>query len=283
MANKGLGRGLSALFVEEPAAQGTSTLRICDIEPNPGQPRRRFDEEALAALAESIRTHGVLQPIAVRKNADGIYTIIAGERRWRAARLAGLSEIPALVLEADDRRAAQLALVENLQREDLNPIEEAQGLQTLMEQYGMTQEAAAAAVGRSRPAVANALRLLALPDAVRQMVIEGTLSGGHARTLLALPDAAQMEQAAQLCVQEEMSVRELEQFVRRLCKPQSDENPTDTIAVDYAKELSQRLTSQLGRRVTVKNRGKKGRLEIEYYNNEDLDSLITLLEQLKKT
>ena len=285
MSAKALGRGLSALFGDETALEDLSassvgtTLRISDIEPNPEQPRRSFDPEALQALADSIRENGLLQPVVVRRGEEGIYRIIAGERRWRACRLAGLREIPAVILEADDLQAAQLALIENLQREDLNPIEEAGGYQTLIDAFGLTQEETARRVGRSRPAVANALRLLTLSPELRRLVEEGKLSAGHARALLAIPDEKRRMEAAETAMAEELSVRELEQLAKRLTAPERKKSPPAALRVDYAADLGRRLTETLGRRVAVKPGRKKGKLEIEYYGNDDLDTLITLLEQ----
>ena len=281
MSAKGLGRGLSALFGDDPvigeAVSSGSTLRVCDIEPNPGQPRRHFDPDALQVLAASIRENGLLQPVVVRRGEGGVYQIIAGERRWRACRLAGLTEIPAVILEADDLQAAQLALIENLQREDLNPIEEAGGYQTLIDAFGLTQEEVAHRVGRSRPAVANALRLLALSDDLRAMVEAGTLSAGHARTLLSIPDEKLRRETADFAVEHALTVRELEQYVKRLLAPQKEPD-VPAAAVDYAGEVGRRLSQSLGRRITLKPGRKKGRLEIESYDNDDLDTLIALLE-----
>ncbi len=280
MSAKGLGRGLSALFGDDPVLEDVSssgsTLRISDIEPNPDQPRRHFDQEALQALAVSIRENGLLQPIVVRRSEAGIYQIIAGERRWRACRLAGLTEVPAVILEADDLRAAQLALIENLQREDLNPIEEASGYQTLIDTFGLTQEEAAHRVGRSRPAVANSLRLLALSQELRAMVEQGRLSAGHARALLSLPDEKLRRETALYAAEHGLSVRELEQYVKRLLTQKKA--PAAPPAVDYAGDVGRRLSQTLGRRITLKPGRKKGKLEIEYYDNDDLDTLIALLE-----
>ncbi len=283
MSAKGLGRGLSALFGDDPVVEDVSssgsTLRISDIEPNPGQPRRHFDPEALQTLAESIRENGLLQPVVVRRGENGLYQIIAGERRWRACRLAGLTEIPAVILDADDLRAAQLALIENLQREDLNPIEEASGYQTLIETFGLTQEEAAQRVGRSRPAVANSLRLLALSQDLRAMVEQGRLSAGHARTLLAIPDENLRREAAEYAVEQGLTVRELERYVKKLTAPEAAASAgQDSSAQLYVHAVSQRLSQSLGRRITLKPGRKKGKIEIEYYNNDDLDTLIALLE-----
>lgn len=283
MSAKGLGRGLSALFGDDPVVEDVSssgsTLRISDIEPNPGQPRRHFDPEALQTLAESIRENGLLQPVVVRRGENGLYQIIAGERRWRACRLAGLTEIPAVILDADDLRAAQLALIENLQREDLNPIEEASGYQTLIETFGLTQEEAAQRVGRSRPAVANSLRLLALSQDLRAMVEQGRLSAGHARALLAIPDENRRREAAEYAVEQGLTVRELERYVKKLTAPEAAASAgQDSSAQLYVHAVSQRLSQSLGRRITLKPGRKKGKIEIEYYNNDDLDTLIALLE-----
>lgn len=285
--SKGLGKGLGALFGEEgiqpDAPQEVTRLKLQEVEPNRGQPRKAFDEEALEELAESIRRHGILQPLAVRKLDSGFYQIIAGERRWRAARRAGLEEVPVIVVEADDIHAMELALIENLQREDLNPIEEALGFQTLMEDYGLTQEAVAAQVGRSRPAVANALRLLHLPESVKAMVEDGRLSGGHARALLQLGNGHQMEQTAEHVVLKELSVRETEALVRNLLHQREREEavkqPEET-GVNYLEEVERRLSGRLGRRVHIVPGRRKGRCEIEFYGNEDLEKLLEALERL---
>lgn len=283
MSAKGLGRGLSALFGDDPGieeiASSGSTLRIADIEPNPEQPRRHFDPDTLQALAESIRENGLLQPVVVRRGENGIYQIIAGERRWRACRLAGLTEIPVIVLEADDLRAAQLALIENLQREDLNPIEEATGYQTLMTSFGLTQEEVARRVGRSRSAVANSLRLLTLSESLRTMVEQGQLSAGHARALLAIPDEPLRQKTAEYAIAQGFSVRELEQYVKKITAPAKvSPKAEDSSLALYVNAVSERLSQSLGRRITLKPGRKKGKLEIEYYNNDDLDTLIALLE-----
>lgn len=225
---RGLGRGLGALigdFPEEPESGAVTKLPLQKVEPNPDQPRRTFDEEELQALADSIAAHGVLQPLAVRASGGGFYQIIAGERRWRAARMAGLSEVPVVVLEADDRTVMELALVENLQRQDLNPVEEAEGYQRLMKEYGLTQEEAAARVGKSRPAVANALRLLLLPEEVRSLVEDGTISAGHARAILSLPAARLQKAAAQKIVALRLSVRQAEAMCKRMLQEEEKPEP----------------------------------------------------------
>ena len=278
MAKKGLGSGLDALFggdtdLKEDA--GLLNLPISKVEPAADQPRERFDPEALGDLADSIRQHGVLQPIAVRALGGGYYQIIAGERRWRAAREAGLDTIPARVVEADDRSAKVLALVENLQRQDLNPVEQAKGLNSLMKDYGLTQEAAAEQVGFSRPAVANALRLLSLPEPVLAMLEEGSLSAGHARALLALGDEDLICRAAELVVKEELSVRQTEELIKR--KKTAPKKTKETQRSIYVRDLEERLGSHWNRKVRIVEGKRRGKLEIEYYGNEDLDRLLAAI------
>ena len=293
MASKktpGLGRGLSALLGDDilkPEAAGSLYLPISQVESCSAQPRKQFDEAALAELADSIREHGVIQPLTVRKLSSGYYQIIAGERRWRAARMAGLSEIPAVVIDADDRKAAELALVENLQREDLNPMEEAAGFQSLIQTYHMTQEEAAQRVGKSRSAVANALRLLGLQPSVRKLVEEGALSAGHARTLLPLSPALQ-EKAADAVIQGQLSVRQTEALVKKLSASDGDEEDEEeprenAQPVDYRLEAQVSLSSKLGRGVRIVMGRKKGRIELEYYGVDDLNDLLDALETLKTT
>ena len=287
MASKkpsGLGRGLGALLgddVLKPEAAGNLYLPISQVESYSAQPRKLFDEAALAELADSIREHGVIQPLTVRKLASGYYQIIAGERRWRAARMAGLTEVPAVVIEADDQKAAELALVENLQREDLNPMEEAAGYQSLIQTYHMTQEEAAQRVGKSRSAVANAMRLLGLQSAVRKLVEEGSLSAGHARALLPLSPALQAK-AAETVIQGQLSVRETESLVKKLSQePKEEEEPQEALQeVDYAKEAQTSLASKLGRGVRIVTGRKKGRIELEYYGVDDLNDLLEALALL---
>ena len=280
MANKntGLGKGLSALLGDDfsmSSAQAPSTLPISQVESYAGQPRKHFDQEKLEELAESIRQHGVIQPLTVRKLSSGYYQIIAGERRWRAARLAGLTEIPAVIIEADDRKAMELAMIENLQREDLSPMEEAEGYKMLVEDYGLTQEQAAQRVGKSRSAVANALRLLALSPALRQMVEEGRLSAGHARALLPLSPALQ-EQAAATVLKNDLSVRQTEQLAKRLqAAPRPEKKPSP--AVNYVAEAERQLSDRLGRACHIAHGRKKGRIEIEYYGVDDLNNLLDAL------
>ena len=288
MANKkpsGLGRGLGALLgddVLKPEAAGNLYLPISQVESYSAQPRKLFDEDALAELADSIREHGVIQPLTVRKLSSGYYQIIAGERRWRAARLAGLTEIPAVVIEADDQKAAELALVENLQREDLNPMEEAAGYQSLIQTYHMTQEEAARRVGKSRSAVANAMRLLGLQPGVRKLVEEGSLSAGHARALLPLSPALQTK-AAETVVQGQLSVRQTEVLAKKLLTEPAEEPeiPEPPKEVDYAAEAQRELSTKLGRGVRIINGKKKGRIELEYYGLDDLNDLLEALAFLR--
>ena len=273
-----MGSGLDALFgsgAELKEDAGLLNLPISKVEPAADQPRERFDPEALEELTDSIRQHGVLQPIAVRALGGGYYQIIAGERRWRAAREAGLDTIPARVMEADDRSAKVLALVENLQRQDLNPVEQAKGLNSLMRDFGLTQEAAAEQVGFSRPAVANALRLLSLPEPVLAMLEEGSLTSGHARALLALGDEESICRAAELVVKEELSVRQTEELIkRRKAAPKKKKESPRSI---YVRDLEERLGSHWNRKVRITEGKRRGKLEIEYYGNEDLDRLLAAM------
>ncbi len=282
MAEKGLGKGFGAIFgVEEEEEGELRSLPISKVEPRETQPRTHFNEVALQELADSIREYGLIQPITVRKLDNGFYQIIAGERRWRAARLAGLKEVPVRVLEADDGRAMEIALVENLQREDLNPIEEANGFRTLIEVYGLTQEQAAQRVGKSRPAVANALRLLSLCPEVQKLAEQGLLSAGHARAVAGLHDAELQRSVANKVIAMGLSVRQTETLVARTEKNQTKAPAQQTPApfsVDYAAELERSLTSSLGRRVRLHIGRKKGRVELEYYGNEDLEQLLHSLE-----
>ena len=281
------GMGLDALFGQpDPgsAASGTTSLPISQVEPGLNQPRKRFEAEALADLTESIRTHGIIQPITVRKLSSGYYQIIAGERRWRAAKAAGLSEVPVVVIEADDRKVMELGLIENLQREDLNPVEEAKGYQVLIQEHGLTQEEVAQRMGKSRPAITNALRLLALPEAVLILLEEGSLSAGHARAILAAPTAELQIQAAQQTATQNLSVRQTEALVKALQKsaqePRKKESAQPDIAM-YLAEVEKTLASRYGRKVRIVDKGNKGRIELEYYNIDDLDVLLAALEQTK--
>ena len=285
--NKGLGTGLGALFGGDEFSEEESELLylpISKVEPRLEQPREYFDEEALQELAESIAQYGLIQPITVRKLDSGYYQIIAGERRWRASRLAGLSEVPVRVIEADDRRTAELALVENLQREDLNPIEEAKGYKTLIEVYGLTQEEAAKSVGRSRPAVANSMRLLNLSPSVMEMVEKGQLSAGHARALIPIVDEKLQLSLAKEVIEKAYSVRRTEQLVAKLTREPKEEKEEDRnkITVDYAAEVANRLSLSLGRKVKLIDGKKTGRIELEFYGADDREALIEALSKLKK-
>jgi len=284
--NKGLGTGLGALFGNDDFNEEESELLylpISKVEPRLEQPRNYFDEEALQELSESILQYGLIQPITVRKLDSGYYQIIAGERRWRASRLAGLTEVPVRVIEADDRRTAELALVENLQREDLNPIEEAKGYKTLIDVYGLTQEEAAKSVGRSRPAITNSMRLLNLSEPVMEMVEKGSLSAGHARALIPINDEAQQLAAAQEVIEKGYSVRRTEQLAAKLTRaPREDKEEKSGISVDYAAEVANRLSLSLGRKVKLVEGKKTGKIEIEFYNADDREALIEALEKLFK-
>ena len=282
----GLGRGLDSIFVdntvEEAENTGVRTLRISLIDPKSDQPRKNFDGEALSQLADSIAANGILQPILVRESGDR-YTIIAGERRYRAARLAGLTEIPALVLEADDESAAKYALIENLQREDLNPYEEAAAIRKLMDEFSLSQEQVASSIGRSRSAVANALRLLDLPEEAVAHLIDGTLSAGHARTLLGLIDRGQIGALAEKCVAQGLSVRELESLVKKCNRLSAetgdvtDKDRVEPVRVDYFSSLENRFTSATGRRVKITETRNKKILQLEYRDYEDLEELLCSL------
>ena len=282
---KGLGKGLGALmgdYVEETQEKSPyRTLPIYKIEPNPDQPRRDFDEEELAALAESITVHGLVQPITVREMTSGYYQIIAGERRWRAARIAELQEVPVIVMEADDRKTMELALIENLQRQDLNPVEEALGYKSLMDEYGMTQEETAGRVGKSRPAVANALRLLSLSPKVLEMVRTGKLSAGHARAVLSLKTEKSQEDAAQKIAALGLSVRQAELLCKNMTREPAP-RPAVTLAVDYVAECEKTLSKHLGRGVKIINGKRKGKFELEFYGQDDLQNLLDALMALKK-
>ena len=286
MASKkpsGLGRGLGALLgddVMKTESSGSLSVPISQVESYSGQPRKHFDEESLQELADSISQHGIIQPLTVRKLSSGYYQIIAGERRWRAARLAGLQEVPVIVIEADDRKAAELAMIENLQREDLNPMEEAAGFQSLIESYHMTQEEAAQRVGKSRSAVTNALRLLGLTPSVRKLVEEGKLSAGHARALVPLSPSLQ-ESAANAIVSGGLSVRQTEALVKRLSAEKKEAQAKDPDEVDYLAEAQNELKARLCRGVKIVPGRKKGRIELEYYGVDDLNDLLDALAVIK--
>ena len=279
-AELGLGRGLNALLgdpVLQDQGEGSVSLPISQVEPGLNQPRKRFDPEALAELADSIREHGIIQPLTVRRLSSGYYQIIAGERRWRAAKQAGLDEVPAVIIEADDRKVMEIGLIENLQREDLNPAEEARGYQVLMNEYGMTQEQVAQRIGKSRPAVTNALRLLNLPEDLMALVEEGKLSAGHARALLGAPTPALQRQGARAVLDKGLSVRQTEALVKALQKEKKPKVRSEDMLAIYLADLEKNLGSQLGRKVHIQHRGKKGKLELEYYSEDDLETLLRLL------
>ena len=284
-SNKGLGRGLGALLGDfseetlEPSAY--RELPIYKVEPNPDQPRRDFDEEELQALADSISVHGVIQPLTVRELPSGYYQIIAGERRWRAARQAGLSEVPVVVIEADDKKAMELALIDNLQRQDLNPVEEALGYQSLIDEYGLTQEETAASVGKSRPAVANALRLLSLCDEVLELLKTGAITAGHARAILTLKSEKKQLEAAKKIMALSLSVRQAETLCKNMGKEPAPEKEV-TFEVNYVAECEKSLSKHLGRGVKIINGKRKGKFELEFYGEEDLQNLLDALMKLEK-
>jgi ParB family chromosome partitioning protein len=280
---KGLGKGLGALMGDaalQTQEAGSVYLPISQVEPGLNQPRKRFDEESLMDLADSIREHGIIQPLTVRRLSSGYYQIIAGERRWRAAKLAGLAEVPAVIIEADDRKVMELGLIENLQREDLNPMEEARGYEALISQYGLSQEEAAKSVGKSRPAVANALRLLKLPKSIISLVEDGSISAGHARALIPLESEKLQKEAATRIMQLDLSVRQTESMVKRMLTPEKEPEPANVLHVDYYKECEKSLSKVLGRKVSIQPGKKKGKFELEYYGDEDLQQLIEALEGL---
>lgn len=282
---KGLGKGLGALLGDfsEEAVQSSAyqILPIYKVEPNPNQPRQDFDQEELQALADSITVHGVIQPLTVRALSSGYYQIIAGERRWRAARLANLSEIPVVVMEADDKKAMELALIENLQRQDLNPVEEALGYQSLIEEYGLTQEEAASRVGKSRPAVANSLRLLGLCPQVLEKLKSGELTAGHARAILTLKSEKKQQEAAQKIIALALSVRQAETLCKNMNKEPTPKKE-EVFAVDYVAECEKNLSKRLGRGVKIVNGKRKGRFELEFYGQEDLQNLLDALMKMGK-
>ncbi len=281
---RGLGKGLGALLgdFEEVTSEKSpyQMLPIYKIEPNPDQPRRDFDEEELQSLSESISTHGIIQPLTVRALENGYYQIIAGERRWRAVRQANLSEVPAIVIEADDKKATELALIENLQRQDLNPVEEALGYQSLMEDYGLTQEEAAARVGKSRPTVANALRLLSLCPEVLERLRKGELTAGHARAILTIKNEKKQQEAAQKICALGLSVRQAELLCKNMTKEPAPKKEI-TLEVDYVAECEKSLSKHLGRGVKIVNGKRKGKFELEFYGEEDLQTLLDALMRLK--
>ena len=291
MAKKtpGLGKGLDSIFLDNDISDDLSEnsnktmLRISMIDPKPGQPRKNFDTEALAQLAESIGAHGVLQPIIVRAISEDRYQIIAGERRWRASKMAGQSEIPAIVIEADELEAAQIALVENLQRENLNPLEEAQAYSELIETYDMTQEQIAQKIGKSRSAIANTLRLLDLPEELSMLIEQGNLTAGHARALLGLPNAESRILLGTKAAEQQWSVRVTEDEVRRYAhrlalaaaEEEKEEQELPEVKVDYVAELEKRMMRELGRRVKIANKGQRKSITLYFEDNQDLETLLT--------
>ncbi len=294
-AKKGMGRGLGAFFddieediIPEKTAKsafteeksGVKILKIRDVEPNPDQPRKYFEKEKLEALAESIKEHGLIQPIVVKAKSNGMFTIVAGERRWRAAKLAGLSEVPCVEGEYTERQVMELALVENLQREDLNPIEEAEGYRKLMDTFGLTQEDVSTRVGRSRSAVANALRLNGLSSKIKNMVIAGDLSQGHARALLSIEKEADRLALAEKIVAEGLNVRQVEKLAAQIGaeKKKPAPVPVDKNVEKYFKDLERNISGKLGAKVTIKNGKNKGKIEIEYFSTEELEGI---LEKIK--
>jgi len=282
-SNKGLGKGLGALLGDVALNQsegGTSNIKISQIEPNLTQPRKQFDDEALTELSESIKLYGIMQPLAVRRLSSGYYQIIAGERRWRAAKLAGLTEVPALVFDADDRRAIEMAMIENIQRENLNPLEEAEGYKLLMDEYGLTQEETAEKMGKSRSAIANSLRMLSLPDKLKSYIIEGKLSGGHAKAILGLSDKTMMDSVAQKVIALQLSVRQTEELVKKCNRPIKETLTPPEVEVDYWKELEKDLTKKLNRKVKISHGAVKGTLTLEYYDMDDLDGLCNALSKI---
>lgn len=285
---KGLGRGLDSIFADNyievtSKEEGIQTLRISQIEPKADQPRKHFDEEALLELSDSIKNHGLLQPIIVRESAKDYYQIIAGERRWRASKLAGLTEIPAIIMQADALKASEIAIIENIQRQDLNAYEEAAAYYSLMEQYGLTQEEVAEKVGKSRPAIANALRLLDLPEDVLEMLKTGDISAGHARALLGLKNKDIIVETAEQILVRSLSVRDTEAWVKRLNKEfekgqiETVTPPSEEIEVDYIKDLEKKAMHITGKRVKIKTSGKVSTVEIDFYGNDDLEDILVKL------
>jgi ParB family chromosome partitioning protein len=279
MARIAMGKGLDALFNDHIDAStekdGFVEIRLSEIEPNRNQPRKDFDKEQLEALAASVKIHGVIQPILVCPGENGYYTIIAGERRWRAARMAGLTTIPAVVRDYDTRENMEIALIENLQREGLNPIEEAAGYKNLMDSFSLTQEQIGERMGKSRSAIANSLRLLSLPDAVIKMVSEGKITGGHARALLSVEDSIDKIELAGKIAAENLSVRDIEKKVSAMKKVKNPKQKKPRKNDAEYREIESSLSSLLGTRVTIVNHEKKGKLEIEYYSQDDLEKILS--------
>lgn len=282
----GLGRGLDSIFMEntvESSSGSVTTLRIGEIEPKKDQPRKAFESEALSELAESIAAHGVLQPIIVRRLDSGFYQIIAGERRWRASKMAGLTEVPVVIMEIDDAEAAQIALIENIQREDLNAVEEALAYRALIADFSLTQEEVAQRVGKSRSAITNSLRLLDLPDDVAALLRDGEISAGHAKALLGLKDEDSMIILAKKIVNDGLSVRAVEDAVRNMnkqaAKPEEPEEEDDgKIKIDYLADIEHRLMKSLGRKVKITSKGKNKKITLEFRDEEDFESLVKMLD-----
>ena len=285
-SQKGLGKGLGALlgdFMEAPPEDSAyRMLPLHRVEPNPEQPRQDFDQEELEALAESIRQHVIIQPLTVRETGEGYYQIIAGERRWRAARMAELTEVPAIVIEADNKKAMELALIENLQRQDLNSVEEALGYQSLINEFGLTQEEAAARVGKSRPAVANSLRLLSLDEKVLEMLRTGAITAGHAKAILMVKTGKKQLEAAQKIANLGLSVRQAELLCKNMSREPEKVKEETVFQVDYVKECEKSLSKHLGRGVKIVNGKRKGRFELEFYGQDDLQNLLDALMKLQK-
>lgn len=281
---RGLGKGLGALLGDaalqtQQEGQGSYSLPISQVQPGLNQPRKRFDQEALDELTESVRTYGVVQPLTVRRLSSGYYQIIAGERRWRAAKAAGLKEVPAVVIEADDRKVMEIGLIENLQREDLNPIEEAKGYKSLLEDYGMTQEDISLRMGKSRPAITNALRLLDLPDPVLQLLEEGRLSAGHGRAILAAPSKSDQRALAQQVIDEGLSVRQTEALAKKFSSPKKEPAKKPDPNKIYRDDVARNMSKKFGRRVSIIQGAKKGKVELEYYDETDLMNLLDILDR----
>lgn len=301
MAKKGLGKGfdtgfkgLDVFFSNEQSAEGVTSadaedtgkgsllIKLSDIDPNKNQPRKLFFDDSLEELAESIRIHGILQPLALRRSEGGRYQIIAGERRFRAAKRAGLEEVPAVIVDADARAVAELALIENLQREDLNPVEEAEGFRALIEEFSLTQEQAAERLGKSRSSLTNAMRLLALSPEALSLLREGRIERGHAKVILGLSDKNKQTEAANIVAEKGLNVRQTEELVRRMNRSLlTPPDEPDVVEVDYVASLERDLTKSLGRRVKLSHGKKKGTLSLEYYGNDDLDRLIKILSKIK--
>ena len=282
MKKGGLGRGIDTIFSDNEKKNeettGTTMVRIALVEPKVGQPRKYFDPEELQNLALSIAQYGVIQPITVRRTGD-MYRIIAGERRWRAARMAGLSEIPVVIMDADEQKSAEMALVENIQRENLNPIEEAEAIEALMDDFGLTQDEASKRIGRSRSTVANLLRLLDLPDSVREFIISGALSAGHAKAILSLNDRNRAEEAANAVIAAEMSVRDTEKLIKKMNAEAKDIDAPikEKPEINYTRELERKIEKALGRRVKIKENGNLSSISIGYTDHEDLEKVLTAL------